>query len=204
MATLRAARDAIKGNGGGRGGRGGGPAGQPREERRPAEEVHYLLGLRPARALDGRQRLPGARKFAPKSKAKPGRGGRGRQDRSVQITELGDDGEIELQPEGPVTPPLEPESLLSERVVPDLPSVNNTDTGRLVADEGLGVIDTACLFCVAGRLWCDSYKDFLTTTGLSDQILEESESELLQVRERRHLTQQAKGDGADCSLWPGW
>ena len=27
---------------------------------------------------------------------------------------------------------------MSERVVPDLPSVNDTDTGMLVADEGLG------------------------------------------------------------------
>ena len=120
---------------------------------------------------------PGARKFAPKPKAK-GRGGRGRQDRSVQITELGDDGEAELHPDGPVTPPLEPESLVSERVVPDLPSVNNTDSGKLVADEGLGVVDTACLFCVAGQSWYDNYKGLLTKMGLSDQILEESENEL--------------------------
>ena len=115
--------------------------------------------------------------FAPKPKGNPqARGGRG--GRSVQITELGEDQELELRPQGPITPPPEPESLVSERVVPDLPNINATNSGKLVADEGVGAVDTACLFCVAGQLWYDNYKDLLTKMGRVDQILKESENEL--------------------------
>eukprot|EP00959_Pyramimonas_sp_CCMP1952_P184461 3857213-Pyramimonas_sp.AAC.1 len=43
------------------------------------------------------------------------------------------------------------------------------------ADEGIGAVDTECLFCVSGRKWRDNYMDILTKMGLADQILEEHE-----------------------------
>ena len=75
-----------------------------------------------------------------------------------------------------MTPP--PEACVSERLIHHLPCVNATVNGEKPVDEGIGVMDTACLLCVSGKKWYENYKDILTEMGLADQILEEPEDEV--------------------------
>ena len=44
-------------------------------------------------------------------------------------------------------------------------------------DPCVGIIDTACLYSVAGERWWHHYRDTLVALGLEDEILEESELE---------------------------
>ena len=48
---------------------------------------------------------------------------------------------------------------------------------RSKSDLGLGIIDTACLFCVAGSDWWANYKSLLEDFGLKHEIDETREAE---------------------------
>ena len=45
------------------------------------------------------------------------------------------------------------------------------------SDLGLGIIDTACLFCVAGSDWWPNYKSLLEDFGLKHEIDETREAQ---------------------------
>ena len=49
---------------------------------------------------------------------------------------------------------------------------------KKVPDSCKGTIDTACLFCVAGRQWHEDYKKHLSLQGLRDQVAEVPEYEV--------------------------
>ena len=55
--------------------------------------------------------------------------------------------------------------------------MENSEPSASKSDLGLGIIDTACLFCVAGSDWWANYKSLLTDFGLKHDIDETREAE---------------------------
>ena len=55
--------------------------------------------------------------------------------------------------------------------------MENSEKSAYKADLGLGIIDTACLFCVAGSDWWANYKSLLEDFGLKHEIDETREAE---------------------------
>ena len=55
--------------------------------------------------------------------------------------------------------------------------MENSEPSASKSDLGLGIIDTACLFCVAGSDWWPNYKSLLTDFGLKHDIDETREAE---------------------------
>ena len=50
------------------------------------------------------------------------------------------------------------------------PVMESTEGGESKADLGLVIIDTACLFCVAGSEWWTNFKNLLVDVGLRHEI----------------------------------
>ena len=48
--------------------------------------------------------------------------------------------------------------------------MENSEPSASKSDLGLGIIDTACLFCVAGSDWWANYKSLLEDFGLKHEI----------------------------------
>ena len=48
--------------------------------------------------------------------------------------------------------------------------MESTECSESKSDLGLGIIDTACLFCVAGSDWWANYKNLLVGVGLRHEI----------------------------------
>ena len=55
--------------------------------------------------------------------------------------------------------------------------MENSEPGASRSDLGLGIIDTACLFCVAGSDWWANYESLLEDFGLKHEIDETREAE---------------------------
>ena len=55
--------------------------------------------------------------------------------------------------------------------------MEHSETSTSRSDLGLGIIDTACLFCVAGSDWWANYKSLLEDFGLKHEIDETREAE---------------------------
>ena len=55
--------------------------------------------------------------------------------------------------------------------------MENSEPSASKSDLGLGIIDTACLFCVAGSDWWANYKSLLEDFGLKHEIDETREAE---------------------------
>ena len=55
--------------------------------------------------------------------------------------------------------------------------MENSEPSACKSDLGLGIIDTACLFCVAGSDWWANYKSLLEDFGLKHEIDETREAE---------------------------
>ena len=55
--------------------------------------------------------------------------------------------------------------------------MENSEPSASKSDLGLGIIDTACLFCVAGSDWWANYKSLLEDFGLNHEIDETREAE---------------------------
>ena len=55
--------------------------------------------------------------------------------------------------------------------------MENSEPSASKSDLGLGIIDTACLFCVAGSDWWANYKSLLEDFGLTHEIDETREAE---------------------------
>ena len=55
--------------------------------------------------------------------------------------------------------------------------MENSEPSASKSDLGLGIIDTACLFCVAGSDWWATYKSLLEDFGLKHEIDETREAE---------------------------
>ena len=55
--------------------------------------------------------------------------------------------------------------------------MENSEPSASKSDLGLGIIDTACLFCVAGSDWWANYKSLLEDSGLKHEIDETREAE---------------------------
>ena len=55
--------------------------------------------------------------------------------------------------------------------------MENSDPSTSKSDLGLGIIDTACLFCLAGSDWWANYKSLLEDFGLKHEIDETREAE---------------------------
>ena len=55
--------------------------------------------------------------------------------------------------------------------------MESSECGESKSDLGLGIIDTACLFCVAGSDWWASCKILLVDIGLKHEIHETREAE---------------------------
>ena len=76
--------------------------------------------------------------------------------------------------------------VVSGTVAPSFPA-ESRETGRSVmessvcsesrSDLGMGIIDTACLFCVAGSNWLANYKNLLVDVGLRHEIDDTREAE---------------------------
>ena len=56
--------------------------------------------------------------------------------------------------------------------------MENSEPVASRSDLGLGIIDTACLFCVAGSDWWANYKSLLEDFGLKHEIDETREAEI--------------------------
>ena len=55
--------------------------------------------------------------------------------------------------------------------------MENSEPNAFKSDLGLGIIDTACLFCVAGSHWWANYKSLLEDIGPKHEIDETREAE---------------------------
>ena len=55
--------------------------------------------------------------------------------------------------------------------------MGNSERSTSKSDLGLGIIDTACLLCVAGSDWWANYKSLLEDFGLKREIDETREAE---------------------------
>ena len=55
--------------------------------------------------------------------------------------------------------------------------MENSEPSASRSDLGLGIIDTACLFCVAGSDWWANFKSLLEDFGLKHEIDETREAE---------------------------
>ena len=61
--------------------------------------------------------------------------------------------------------------------------MENSEPSASKSDLGLGIIDTACLFCVAGSAWWANYKSLLEDFGLKHEIDETREAERYNFRD---------------------
>ena len=59
--------------------------------------------------------------------------------------------------------------------------MENSEPSASKSDLGLGIIDTACLFCVAGSDWWANYKSLLEDFGLKHEIDETREAERYKI-----------------------
>ena len=55
--------------------------------------------------------------------------------------------------------------------------MESTEGGQSMSDPGLGIIDTACLLCVAGSDWWTNHNNLLVDVGLRHEIDETREAQ---------------------------
>ena len=59
--------------------------------------------------------------------------------------------------------------------------MENSEPSASKSDLGLGIIDTACLFCVPGSDWWENYKSLLEDFGLKHEMDETRDSERYKI-----------------------
>ena len=79
--------------------------------------------------------------------------------------------------------------------------MENSEPSASKSDLGLGIIDTACLFCVAGSDWWADYKSLLEDVGLKHEIDETREAERYKFGDGGTLVSSTRVTAPICCCW---
>ena len=77
-------------------------------------------------------------------------------------------------------------------------AMESSESSASKPDLGLGIIDTACLFCVAGSDWWANYKNLLKDIGLKHEIDEIREAERYKFGDGGTLVSSISGGSRSC------
>ena len=79
--------------------------------------------------------------------------------------------------------------------------MESSESSESKSDLGLGIIDTACLFCVAGSDWWANYKSLLEDFGLEHEIDETREAERYKFGDGWYTGLFDQSDGSRFCCW---